>query len=412
MDINITPHALHGTIRAIASKSDAHRVLICAALCRDCTVFETLCAQFLRGEAGFDPSEDILATIACLKALKNSHSPMLDCGESGSTLRFLLPVAMTRAETVHFSGRGRLPERPLGDLQREMERNGCRFSQKTLPFTVEGKLRAGTYTLPGNVSSQYVTGLLLALPLADGDSRICLTSPLQSAAYAEMTLRTLRLFGICVRAAADGYEIPGNQCYRAPETLEIEGDWSNAAFFLAAGALGEAVSMEGLAPDSLQADRAIAALLTRFGANCRQNGTAVRVSADTHCAARIDVSACPDLFPILSVIACGCRGKTELYNAARLRLKESDRIQTSAAMLTALGGRCEEREDALIICGTGRLVGGVVDSCGDHRIAMAAAIASILCEKTVTIRNAEAVGKSYPRFFEDFNKLGGLAYVI
>ncbi|MBR5519641.1 MAG: 3-phosphoshikimate 1-carboxyvinyltransferase [Clostridia bacterium] len=410
MDIRITPRALHGEVRAIASKSDAHRVLICAALTGQNDAFEALCARFCSGEAGFDPSEDILATIACLRSLCGDESPVIDCNESGSTLRFLLPVAMAVAEEAKFIGRGRLPERPLGALQEEMQAHGCEFSAPTLPFTVRGRLQSGTYTLPGNVSSQYVTGLLLALPMLKGDSRIVLTSPLQSVAYVEMTLRTLRQFGICVTETADGYAINGGQRYQWPQELAVEGDWSNAAFFLTAGMLGKAVTVSSLMPDSPQADRAIVALLRGYGAECTEQDGAFTVSPrKTGKPQRIDVAEFPDLFPILAVAASGVTGTTELYNAARLRLKESDRIQTTAQLLTALGGSAEEREDSLVIHGTGRLRGGTVDSCGDHRIAMAAAIASILCEQSVTITHAEAVRKSYPRFFEDFNRLGGMA---
>ncbi|MBR7137077.1 MAG: 3-phosphoshikimate 1-carboxyvinyltransferase [Clostridia bacterium] len=415
MDIKITPHALSGRLRAIASKSDAHRVLICAALCDGAgDAFDALCARFVGGEAGFDPSEDILATIACLRALKSgAQIPTLDCGESGSTLRFLLPVAMAVADTAAFDGHGRLPQRPLGELKREMEAHGCKFSAPCLPFTVCGRLTGGTYTLPGNVSSQYVTGLLLALPMLGSDSRIVLTSKLQSAAYVEMTLRTLRAFGIRVCETADGYEIPGNQHYTWPRKLAVEGDWSNAAFFLTAGMLGNPVTVTDLVPDSPQADRAIAVLLAGFGADCKNVGGDYTVApAAVGKPMRIDVSECPDLFPILSVAAAGVCGETVLENAARLRLKESDRIQTTAQMLQALGGNVSEREDALVICGTGKLCGGCVDSCGDHRIAMAAAIASILCEEPVVISHAEAVRKSYPRFFEDFRQLGGIADVI
>lgn len=415
MDIKITPHALFGRLRAIASKSDAHRVLICAALCDGSgDAFDALCARFVGGEAGFDPSEDILATIACLRALKSgAQIPTLDCGESGSTLRFLLPVAMAVADTAAFDGHGRLPERPLGELKREMEAHGCKFSAPSLPFTVCGRLTGGTYTLPGNVSSQYVTGLLLALPMLGSDSRIVLTSKLQSAAYVEMTLRTQRTFGIRICETADGYEIPGNQHYTWPRKLAVEGDWSNAAFFLTAGMLGSPVTVTDLMPDSPQADRAIAVLLAGFGADCKNAGGDYTVApAAVGKPMRIDVSECPDLFPILSVAAAGVCGETVLENAARLRLKESDRIQTTAQMLQALGGNVSEREDALVICGTGKLRGGCVDSCGDHRIAMAAAIASILCEEPVVISHAEAVRKSYPRFFEDFRQLGGIADVI
>lgn len=425
MNVRITPRPLTGCVRAIASKSDAHRALICAAIARHCSTagenetgaFAALCARFERSEAGFESSEDILATIGCLKALLGAQAPAapcLDCGESGSTLRFLLPVAAAVAGEASFTGRGRLPERPLGELRTVMEAHGCRFSAPSLPFTVSGRLGGGRYALPGNVSSQYITGLLLALPLAPAGSRIVLTSPLESAAYVEMTLAALARFGVRVDKTEDGFVIAGGQRYGEPEALAVEGDWSNAAFFLTAGMLGGDVTVTGLDVGSAQADRAIRRLLAAFGADTALKAGEARAARGTETIRpqRIDVSAFPDLFPILAVAACGGMGDTVLENAARLRLKESDRITSTAQMISALGGSVSERADALILHGRGRLLGGTVESCGDHRIAMAAAAASVLCTEPVVVRGAEAVRKSYPRFFEDFQQLGGIADVI
>lgn len=425
MNVRIATRPLTGRVGAIASKSDAHRALIGAALARysrtagenETGAFAELCARFERSEVGFESSEDILATIRCLKALlgaRTSAAPCLDCGESGSTLRFLLPVAAAVVGKASFIGRGRLPQRPLGELRTLMEAHGCRFSAPSLPFTVSGRLGGGRYALPGNVSSQYITGLLLALPLAPTDSRIVLTGSLESAGYVEMTLAALARFGVRADRTEDGFAVAGSQRYCEPKTLAVEGDWSNAAFFLTAGMLGGGVTVTGLDVGSAQADRAIQRLLAAFGADTALKAGEARAAGGTRTMRpqRIDVSAFPDLFPILAVAACAGMGDTVLENAARLRFKESDRITSTAQMLSALGGSVSERADALIVHGHGRLAGGTVESCGDHRIAMAAAIASVLCTEPVIVCGAEAVRKSYPRFFEDFQQLGGIADVI
>jgi 3-phosphoshikimate 1-carboxyvinyltransferase len=416
MNMRITPKALSGTVRAVASKSDAHRLLIASALC------ETLTTIALN-----ESNADIAATAACLRALgadireetggvrvkfarNGTGVPVLDCAESGSTLRFLLPVAAAIRDGVAFAGRGRLPGRPLEPLLEQMKRNGCAFSRDALPFTLSGKLRAGGFALPGNVSSQFISGLLFALPLLDGESRVGLTSPLQSRPYVDMTIQTLARFGIRIGRQDNGYTVSGNQTYISPGGVTVEGDWSGAAFFLAAGALGGEMSAQGLGVDSLQADKAIADTLQTFGATVSyENGVTVRPGRLAP--AKIDVSRFPDLFPPLAVVACGAVGKSQLYNAGRLRFKESDRLASVARMLRALGGNAEEMRDALVIHGTGALTGGRVDSAGDHRIAMAAAVASILCTSDVVIEGAQCCAKSYPRFFEDFRQAGGKADV-
>jgi len=404
MDLQILPSSLHGSVPAPPSKSAAHRALICAALADSPTD--------LRMDTF---SEDIQATCACLSALgaeiqasdkglrilpvgEPDASPVLDCGESGSTLRFLLPVAAALCPEAAFSGHGRLPSRPLSPLIDEMQAHGCRFSQPVLPFSVYGPLLPGTFTLPGNISSQYLSGLLFAFPLLKEGGRIALSSKLESAAYVEMTLQMLRVFGVEATASETGFAVSGGGRYHSPGSITIEGDWSNAAFFLTAALFGHPVSVMGLSPDSLQGDRAIASLLKMLQTNIPHR--------------KIDVSGIPDLVPILAVAACGVPGTTILSNAARLRLKESDRLKTTTAMLTALGAQVEEQSDALIICGDRPLHGGTVDSFQDHRIAMAAAIASLLCDGAVCIRHAEVVKKSYPEFYQDFQKLGGIIHVL
>ena len=417
MIATITPAQLSGTIPAIASKSDAHRLLILAALSQG----ETRLRMEQR-------SEDIDATICCLRALgvsievlpdgvlvrgieQPNENPLLDCGESGSTFRFLLPVAAALCESARFTGGGRLPERPIGELMAVMQAHGVVFSAERLPFSTSGRLAGGAFSLPGNVSSQYLTGLLLALPLVAQDSTISLTTRLESAAYVDITLHALKRFGVRVSVENGVYAVSGGQTLQSPGECRVDGDWSNAAFFLAAGALGKPVTLTGLHLDSPQGDKAILDALRKFGAFVEATADTVTVSPANLVGCTIDVSETPDLLPILAVLGAGASGETRLVNAARLRLKESDRLASVSAMLRALGGRVEEQPDALVISG-GRLAGGTVESCRDHRIAMSAAIASILCESSVTILGADAVKKSYPAFYTDYNHLGGHADVV
>ncbi len=418
MDIAITPRPLTGTIRAISSKSDAHRCLIAAALCQAPTVVHIP-----------DLSQDIRATIDCLRALgatvtiqakgdilvqpgPAAPAPHLDCGESGSTLRFLLPVAAALAKAPTFSGRGRLPDRPVTELRQAMEAHGCRFSAPKLPFTLSGELSSGEYVLPGNVSSQYITGLLMALPLLEGSSYIRLTSPLESAGYVAMTRRTLERFSIETQAVSDGFFVPGGQAYRSPGRIAAEGDWSNAAFWLTAGAVGAPVTVTGLALDTVQGDAAVCRLLAAFGASVQPGAAGVSVVPAPLSPLEIDAGPIPDLVPILAVAAARASGDTRIYNAGRLRIKESDRLSAVTDLLTRLGGRVTEGPDSLIIQGSGSLSGGTVYSHNDHRIAMAAAIASTFCVHPVTITDAQAVDKSYPQFFNDFQTLGGNCRVL
>ena len=417
MNAVIHPAPLSGNIAAIASKSDAHRLLILAALCQG----ETALKMEQR-------SEDIDATIGCLRALgaeisllpdgvlvrgieRVNEDPLLDCGESGSTFRFLLPVASALSAKARFVGSGRLPERPIGELMRAMEQHGVAFSADRLPFSTTGKLTGGNYSLPGNVSSQYLTGLLLALPLLNESSNITLTTKLESAAYVDITLHALKRFGIAVDVSGEGYSVAGGQNRHSAGELRVDGDWSNAAFFLAAGAIGAPVRMTGLNLNSPQGDKAILDALFAFGATMSATAKAVSVSPAPLFGCEIDVGETPDLLPVLAVLGACASGETRLVNAARLRLKESDRLASVSAMLRVFGAKVEELPDALVITG-GKLTGGVVDSCRDHRIAMAAAVASIRCRGEVTILNADAVNKSYPAFFEDFNRLGGHAHVV
>ena len=443
MDVRIEPvNYLDGAVTAIPSKSDVHRKLICAALADGPTELA------LSNIPNAQLSADIKATMACLTALGASfkldpchfppdsqadivtpgtsvfvtpirevpEDPLLDCGESGSTFRFLLPVAAALCDHVQFTGHGRLPDRPIGDLMHAMTAHGVSFSADRLPFETHGRLTGGNYQLPGNVSSQYITGLLLALPAVAEDSILTLTTRLESAAYVDITLSALRQFGVSVAATDSGWRIPGNQSFHPGEHCWADGDWSNAAFFIAAGILGKdrnhSVALLDVDGASPQGDKAIVPILRKFRANVRGNSNFFLSSPSKLYPTEIDVSEIPDLLPILAVTAAFAKGKSRFTNAARLRLKESDRLKTTAAMLQALGGKAVEQPAGLIVHGGRSLSGGTVDGANDHRIVMAAAIAATYCKGPTTILGAEAVNKSYPSFWEDYKSLGGEVHVL
>ena len=380
------------------SKSVAHRLMICAALSGMSLKSIQLPEQC---------SEDLAATAECLAELTDSESPVLDCRESGSTLRFLLPVAAALGKNSTFIGRGRLPQRPIGTLLEELAAHGVRATSPQLPLALSGRLSGGIFSLPGDLSSQFVTGLLFALPLLREGGSIRLSTPLQSRDYVNLTIDAMARFGVQVQESEDGFRVEADASYRPlPSSalpLIVEGDWSNAAFPLVAGAIGgEGLEVRGLRPDSRQGDRRILELLSAFGARVSFDGDACRVYPGMlRALPEIDVSGIPDLVPVLAVLAGCAEGTTRFVNAARLRLKESDRLASTQAMLAALGGRADAMPDALVVHGVGRYHGGVVDSCNDHRIVMAAAVAAEASEKPITILGANACAKSWPAFFED-----------
>lgn len=386
-------------VRIIESKSDAHRALICAALAG--AEGSVTCSA---------ESNDIRATRACLKALKEGRREMR-CGESGSTLRFLLPVMGALGYDADFYPEGRLPERPLSPLYEELEAHGCTLSpQGSVPFTISGQLTAGVYNIPGNVSSQYISGLLFALPILDGDSSVEISGILESRSYIDMTIKVLSKFGIEIKETKGGFHVKGGQRYMAAEEYQVEGDWSNGCFFLAAGALTEeGICTEGLDIDSLQGDKEILNLLKKFGAEVRikgDGGIEVRQNGPLR-GIDIDASQIPDMVPVLACLAAAAEGTTQIRNAGRLRLKECDRLAAVTKELNALGADIEELSEGLIIHGShGRLRGGRADSWNDHRIAMMAAVASLICEDKVQLTGAQAVNKSYPEFFEVLEEAG------
>ena len=384
MNLTIMPALLSGTVTPPPSKSQAHRYLIAAALAGEGSVIENLA-----------DSQDIQATRWCMKTMMTSCRRIAEfnCLESGSTLRFLIPIALALRGGGRFTGHGRLMERPQQPYFDLFDERGIRYELKNGFLTVEGQLTPGAFRLPGNVSSQFVTGLLYALPLLAGDSRIVLTTDLESRSYVDMTLEALSAFGVTA-AWEDSrtLAVPGGQSY-IPATVRVEGDWSQAAFWFAAISLGSRLEIEGLQQLSAQGDRVI-----------RDHFVRLTPPGDVD----IDLSGCPDLAPPLAAMAVLRRGDTRLLNAGRLRMKESDRLTSITAALGALGASIEEQPDSLIVHGVETLAGGcTVDCWNDHRIAMMTAVAATRCEKPVALLGAECVAKSYPDFWRDYQMLGG-----
>lgn len=389
MDITISPRRLRGDLTVIPSKSQAHRLLICAAFSDKPTLLQ--CAETNR---------DIEATADCLTALGAKiirtdsgytvfpvkavpEQAELHCRESGSTLRFLLPVAGALGVDALFTMEGRLPQRPLSPLWEEMERMGCTLTRPTSDtIRCTGKLRPGAYRIDGGISSQYITGLLLALSLLGSGSQLEITGKAESRPYIEMTKAAISLFG-------GDPDHPGEKRFHSPGAVSVEGDWSNGAFFLAANELGSCLNLHGLDPDSPQGDRAVLGILPLLRSG----------------APRVSAADIPDLVPILSVAAASNHGAV-FTDIRRLRLKESDRVASVMAMLKSLGGRAESDDNTLTVFPSG-FTGGVVDSFNDHRIAMSAAIAATVCTGPVTVLGAECVSKSYPGFWEEYRRLGG-----
>lgn len=415
MKRTIIPGARTGRVRIPASKSQAHRLLICAALGEEKT--EVVCDGI---------SADIAATAKCLRALGAAVeeteagflvSPIkkvpegrceLYCGESGSTLRFLLPVVGALGVQAAFHREGRLPQRPLAPLDGVLTAHGMTLSEDGDLLLCSGQLQAGNYEIAGNVSSQYISGLLMALPRLAGESRLTVTGTLESAAYVAMTEDALRLSGVEFSKNGASYAIPGGQRFRLPARTAVEGDWSNAAFFLCMGALAkEGIRVEGLNLKSSQGDRGVLDVLRAFGAAVSEEENAVTVRHGTLRGVTVDASPIPDLIPVLSVVASVAAGETRVENAYRLRLKESDRLQSTANLLRALGGQVEEKEDGLVITGVPVLHGGETQTQNDHRLAMSAAVAACAAMGEVTVDNDACVAKSYPRFWEDYGSLKG-----
>ena len=418
MRIRVLPSATGGEVKAIASKSAAHRLLICAAFAKGDTVIG--CEEI---------NEDISATVRCLTALgakierRNKEyfvSPvrelkrvaLLDCGESGSTMRFLVPVACMLGADASFLMSGRLPMRPLSPLREELERCGIEFTPiGSNPLVCKGRLRERDFSIDGDVSSQFISGLLFAIAASGEGGKVRIKGRLESKPYIDLTADTLGIFGVKVTETENGYEIAETGGLISPSRVETEGDWSNAAFPLCMGAIGKSpVTVNGLNLTSSQGDKQIIDILCSMGARVETRENSVTVYPSVLSGVDIDASQIPDLVPILAVAASSARGRTVIYNAGRLRIKESDRLRAVSHTLNSLGADVTETEDGLSIEGRERLSGGEVSAYGDHRIVMSAAVAALRCDSEVVIDGAEAVSKSYPAFFEDMAELGVVGY--
>lgn len=429
--IRILPTKLHGTVLVPSSKSMGHREIICAGLAAGTSIVDNI-----------SMSKDIEATCRCLVALGVEITPIAsmfpgraalqikgsgklraaesgaDCGESGSTLRFFAPLGALLGKPFTFTGSGKLVSRPLQAYYDIFEEQGIEYSTASgqLPLTVAGRLKAGVYRLPGNVSSQYVSGLLFALPLLEEDSVIEITSPLESSSYVELTLNCLEKYGINVINEGNAhrrYRIRGGQHYSARRS-SVEGDWSQAAFWAVGGSLGAEVCCTGLEKASLQGDRAVVSIMQRMGADIVTGKTSVKVAGGAMRGTIIDATDCPDIIPVLAVLAAVSEGTTEIINAGRLRLKECDRLTAMTSELNKLGARITELPEGLLIEGRpeGLAGGGSVDAWNDHRIAMSLAIAAAKCVEPFILTGAASVQKSYPAFWEDYAALGGRIEVL
>jgi len=422
----IFPQPLKGEVHVPSSKSMGHREIICAGLANGRSIVDNI-----------SMSKDIEATVRCLKAMGvivveipssfperkalmitgtgnlTVKEPLADCGESGSTLRFFIPLGATIGQPITFEGHGKLVSRPMQAYYDIFDEQGLEYKNDNgeLPLTVNGILKAGLYQLPGNVSSQYVSGLLFALPLLEGDSVIEITSPLESASYVDMTLSCLKKYGVVidnVDGAHRKYQIKGKQKYVAQHSI-VEADWSQAAFWLVGGSVGEEINCTGVDFRSLQGDRAIVEIMERMGAKLEKTRSTVKALHGQTEKTVIDATNCPDIIPILTVLAATSAGTTEIINAGRLRIKECDRLTAISTELNKMGADIEELPEGLLIHGKPEGLEGnaLVEAWNDHRIAMSIAIAASVCREAVVLEGTESVQKSYPNFWKDFISVGG-----
>lgn len=418
-NIVITPRKLNGTVSMPPSKSAAHRAIICAALAKGISRIKPIAL-----------SNDIRATMECMRCLGaallldgdtltvdgtgifSGNQAVLDCGESGSTLRFLIPVSAAGGMNTRFIGHGKLPERPIGVYKDCLPQHGVTVrTEGGLPLETDGRLNSGVYEIPGNISSQFITGLLLALPLLTGDSEIRLTEPAQSLGYIQMTINIMKDFGVTVTPTETGWLIPGGQQYHSRD-FTVEGDWSQAAFFMTAAALGSEIVIDNLCTDSAQGDKACVEIYRQFGADIREENGKLFMGPGCLNGITVNAENIPDMVPALAAAAAFAKGRTVITGAARLRIKECDRLAAMTEGLSRLGASITETEDGLIIDGKEQLNGGLVEGWNDHRIVMAMAAASVGCREKLTVTDMESINKSYPDFFRDFRKLGGMTDVI
>ena len=417
--IRVKKSRLCGIVSMPPSKSAAHRAIICAALAKGKSIILPV-----------DMSNDIKATMECMQKLGadikfdgekltidgtntfSNKNVCLDCGESGSTLRFLIPVCAAGGVSAEFVGHGKLPERPIGIyLDCLPEKNVECETKGGLPLKISGQLYSGIYRVAGNISSQFITGLLLALPLLNNNSEIIVTTDLQSAGYIDMTTDIMRKFGVNIEKTETGWKIPGGQSYQ-PQCFTVEGDWSQAAFFMTAATLNGKITIDNLDINSYQGDKECIEIYRKFGARITEDNGNLIIEHDKLKGIEINAENIPDMVPALAVTAAFADGITVIKGAERLRIKECDRLAAMAEGLSKLGADISETKDGLIIKGVKSLHSGEVKGYNDHRIVMSLAVAGICADGDVIISDRESISKSYPKFFEDYRKLGGVADVV
>lgn len=416
-NLKITPRNLKGSVIVPSSKSLCHRFIIAASLSKQ----ESIISNILF-------SEDIKATCeamkcfgACIKSISNNsliiknsdrfdqNKNIINCGESGSTLRFLIPVFLLNKKKVVFKGEGKLIERPLTPYYKifNLQNINWKNNNGKLPLSIEGELKPDVFNIQGNISSQFITGLMFTLPLLNNDSRINIIGELESRGYVDLTINALDKFGVkIINNNYKEFYIEGNQSYKGCQCM-VEGDFSQSAFWIVAGLLGENIICNNLNSLSHQGDKAIIEIIKKMDGNITFGDNSLKIIPSKTKGTTINASQCPDLVPILAVLGALSEGETIITNAERLRIKESDRLKAITTELKKLGANIRETKDGLFIQGKRELDGGIVDSWNDHRIAMALAIASIRCKDSLIIKNSEVVKKSYPHFWDDFKKLGG-----
>lgn len=399
MDIvQIENATLNGAVTLPPSKSAAHRAILCAFLAGGGTVSPMI------------PSRDMQAAIGAANSLKNGEK-IINCIESGNTLRFFIPVVAALGKEVTFTGEGRLPQRPLGEYIELLPKHGVQIqSSGSLPLHISGKLQSGDFHIRGDISSQYITGLMLALPLLDGDSNIILTTPLKSKPYVDMTVNVLADYGVEIKETDSGYFVKGNQHYCVRD-YTVEGDWSHAAFFMSAAAIGGRITLKGLDMHSAQGDKAVCDVMRLFGAEVAADENGVTCAHRELRGIDIDCDDIPDMVPAIAVTAAFAKGKTVIRGAQRLRFKESDRIEAIVSNLKKMGVGVTETADGMII-EPARVSGAALKGYNDHRIVMAFSVAASFANGGTTIDDAQSVNKTYPSFFDDFKQLGGKANVF
>lgn len=413
-DFKLFPSSLTGSVKVPPSKSLSHRALICAALADgESTISNIIYSDDINATiealqslgASFEKKEDSVV-VHGVKKLKLKNKEVY-CNESGSTLRFLIPIFSLTNKEIYFTGKESLIKRPQSVYKIIFNNDRNTFYQEETRIVVKGSVKARKYKIKGNISSQFFSGLLFSLPLLKNDSTIYIDGPLESKSYIDLTIDVLKDFGVIIKEIDNGYFIEGSQTY-TPTNFKVEGDYSQAAFFLVAGLLNGFVSVDDLNAQSVQGDKEIIDIIKAMKGKVifAENGLATETSKTV--STTIDLSNCPDLGPIVSLLACLSEGETKIINAGRLRIKESDRIESTVATLKSLGATIKAKEDQIIINGVSSLKGDVtLDSYNDHRIAMMLSMAALRCEKPITLKRANSVNKSYPQFFEDYKSLGG-----